>query len=347
MLGKIVAIEENTVIVELSVNLEKTDNLISLHVLMQNEKRNIVGEIVDVKENTAYINLLGEIIKNNFVFGVIRKPSFGSKVSLISPNKINKIIGVDNYDEAKDLYIGESPIYEGVKIGVNIDSFFNAHFAIFGSTGSGKSCSVARIIQNLFSKTNPIPYKASLFIFDAYGEYHQAFSKLHDKIPQINFKTYTTNLGISDSEILRIPIWLLGVDDIALLLNVESHSQIPIIEKALKYVNVFANKDESVIKSKNDILARAILDILSSGRPAPQIRDQIFSILTSYNTTELNLDTIIYQPGYSRPLKQCLLIDASGKIRDMELVMNFLEGFLTEDYELSLPDGSYMYTIQE
>ena len=347
MLGKIVAIEENTVIVELSVNLEKTDNLISLHVLMQNEKRNIVGEIVDVKDNKAYINLLGEIIKNDFVFGVIRKPSFGSKVSLISPNKINKIIGVDNYDEAKDLYIGESPIYEGVKIGVDIDSFFNAHFAIFGSTGSGKSCSVARIIQNLFSKTNPIPYKASLFIFDAYGEYHQAFSKLHDKVPQINFKTYTTNLGISDSEILRIPIWLLGVDDIALLLNVESHSQIPIIEKALKYVNVFANKDESVIKSKNDILARAILDILSSGRPAPQIRDQIFSILTSYNTTELNLDTIIYQPGYSRPLKQCLLIDASGKIRDMELVMNFLEGFLTEDYELSLPDGSYMYTIQE
>ena len=347
MLGKIIAIEENTVIVDLSVNLEKTDNLISLHVLMQDEKRNIVGEIVDVKENKAYINLLGEIIKNDFVFGVIRKPSFGSKVSLISPNKINKIIGVDNYDEAKDLYIGESPIYEGVKIGVNIDSFFNAHFAIFGSTGSGKSCSVARIIQNLFSKTNPIPYKASLFIFDAYGEYHQAFSKLHDKIPQINFKTYTTNLGISDSEILRIPIWLLGVDDIALLLNVENHSQIPIIEKALKYVNVFANKDESVIKSKNDILARAILDILSSGRPAPQIRDQIFSILTSYNTTELNLDTIIYQPGYSRPLKQCLLIDASGKIRDMELVMNFLEGFLTEDYELTLPDGSYMYTIQE
>ncbi len=347
MLGKIVAIEENTVIVELSVNLEKTDNLISLHVLMQNEKRNIVGEIVDVKDNKAYINLLGEIIKNDFVFGVIRKPSFGSKVSLISPNKINKIIGVDNYDEAKDLYIGESPIYEGVKIGVDIDSFFNSHFAIFGSTGSGKSCSVARIIQNLFSKTNPIPYKASLFIFDAYGEYHQAFSKLHDKVPQINFKTYTTNLSISDSEILRIPIWLLGVDDIALLLNVESHSQIPIIEKALKYVNVFANKDESVIKSKNDILARAILDILSSGRPAPQIRDQIFSILTSYNTTELNLDTIIYQPGYSRPLKQCLLIDASGKIRDMELVMNFLEGFLTEDYELTLPDGSYMYTIQE
>ena len=347
MLGKIIAIEENTVIVKLSVDLAKADNLISLHVNMKDSKRNLIGEITDIKDDNAYINLLGEIIDDKFVFGVIRKPSFASKVSLIEKDKITQIIGVDDYSEEKDLYIGTSPIYEGVKIGVNIDSFFDSHFAIFGSTGSGKSCSVARIIQNLFSKENPIPYRASIFMFDAYGEYHSAFSKLHDKIPQINFKTYTTNLNFSDSEILRIPLWLLGVDDIALLLEVEKHSQLPIIEKALKYVNVFSNKSESVVKSKNDILSRAILDILTSGRPAPQIRDQIVSILTSYNTTELNLDTIIYQPGYSRPLKQCLLIDASGKIRDIELVMNFMEGFLTEDYELTLPDGSYMYTLKE
>ena len=347
MLGKIIGVEENTVLVKLDIDITKTENIISLHVLMQDDKRNLVGEITDVKEDVAYINLLGEIINNKFIFGVIRKPSFKSKVSLISPKKINKIISIDKYEENKNLYIGESPIYEGVKIGVDIDSFFNSHFAIFGSTGSGKSCSVARIIQNLFSKESYIPYKASIFMFDAYGEYHNAFSKLHDKVPQINFKTYTTNLNISDSEILKIPLWLLGVDDIALLLNVEKHSQIPIIEKALKYVNVFSNSDESVIKSKNDILARAILDILSSGKPAPQIRDQIFSVLTCYNTTELNLESIIYQPGYSRPLKQCLLIDSTGKIRDMELIMNFMEGFLSDDYELSLPDGSFKYTLSD
>ena len=347
MLGHIVSIEDNTVIIDLDIDLKKEDNLLSHHAIMKDDKRSIIGEVVDIKNNQAYINLLGEIINDEFVFGVIRKPSFSSKVSLVSPDKINKIIGLDKYEEDKDLYIGESPIYDGVKLGVDIDSFFNSHFAVFGSTGSGKSCSVARIIQNLFSKKDPIPYRASIFLFDAYGEYHTAFSKLHEVVPQINFNTYTTNLEINDSELLRIPLWLLGVDDIALLLDADKHSQIPIIEKALKYVNLFANKDESVVKSKNDILARAILDILSSGRPAPQIRDQIFSVLTGYNTPELNLDTIIYQPGYSRPLKQCLLIDSSGKIRDMELVMNFMEGFLTEDYDLSLPDGTIMYTLND
>ncbi len=347
MLGKIVAIEDNFVLVQLEIDINKSKNIISFYVLMNDDNRSLVGEITDIKNNIAYVNLLGEMVDEKFVFGVIKKPSFSSQVSLIDPSQIKKIIGVDHFQENEDLYIGKSPIYEGIPIGVNIDAFFNSHFAVFGSTGSGKSCSVARIIQNLFSKQNPIPYKASIFVFDAYGEYHQAFSKLHEKVPEINFKAYTTNLDFSDSEVLRIPLWLLGVDDIALLLDVEKHSQLLIVEKALKYVNVFTRNDESLMKSKNDIIARAILDILSSGRQASQIRDQIISILSSYHTDALNLDTIIYQPGYSRPLKQCLLIDSSGKIRDMELIMNFLEGFLTDDYELSLPDGSYMYTLKD
>lgn len=139
----------------------------------------------------------------------------------------------------------------------------------------------------------------------------------------------------------------MGVDDIALLLGAEKHSQLPMIEKALKLVTIFARKEEEVIKTKNDIIARAILDILSSGRASAQIRDQIFSVLSYYNTKELNLETPIFQPGYTRPLKQCLIIDASGKIREMELIVDFMESFLSDDYELTLPDGSFSYTLKD
>ncbi|MFV0250331.1 MAG: ATP-binding protein [Bacilli bacterium] len=347
MLGKFIGIDENFVLVKITIDLEKVENLINFYAIIDDGKRKIVGEISNIKEGIAYINLLGEIINNKFVFGVILKPSYSSKVSLISPSKIPTIISVDDYSEEKDLYLGQSSVYENVKIGINIDNFFSGHFAIFGSTGSGKSCSISRIFQNLFSKSDPIAYKANIFIFDAYGEYHQAFSKLHEKVSEINFKSYSTNLEVNDSEILKIPLWLLGVDDIALLLGAEKHSQIPIIERALKLITVFARNDDSVISSKNDIIARAILDILSSGRPAPQIRDQIFSVLSYYNTSELNLDTPIFQPGYTRPLKQCLLIDGTGKIRDMELIMNFLENFLTENQELALPDGSFKYDLKD
>ena len=347
MLGSIIGIVENEVQLKLAIDVNQFQNLINVHVVMEDGDRKIIGEIIDLKDNIAYINLLGEIVNDKFIYGVIVKPSFSSVVKLISKEKVPMIIGIENYQENKDIYIGTSPIYPGVPIGANINQFFSNHFAVLGSTGSGKSCGVARIIQNIFDRKNYIPYRASLFIFDAYGEYHNAFKNIGGDRGEISFKSYTTNLHFSETEVLRIPAWLLGVDDLALLLNAERSSQLPIIEKALKLVNIFARNSEQVIKHKNDIIARALLEIFSSGNPPAQIRDQVFSILSNYNTPELNLETPIFQPGYTRPLKQCLIIDASGKIREMELVTNFIQKYVQNDLTLDLPDEEIMYTLAD
>ena len=347
MLGKIIGIEEETVLVKLEIDLDTFQSIINKHATMTESEKTFVGEIIDIKEKVAYINLMGEIINGKFVYGVMRKPSFSATVSLIPKEQIPMIISVDNYTEKKALMIGESPIYDGVKIGFDINAFFAGHFAIFGSTGSGKSWGVAKLIQSIFEKQTSVAYRASIFIFDAYGEYHSAFQDLNQKAPELSFKAYTTNTGFSDSEILKIPLWLLTSDDIALLLNAESPTQLPIIEKALKFVGLFAREESEVIKQKNDIIARAILDILSSGRNSAQIRDQIFSILSSYHTKDLNLDTTIYQPGYIRTLKQCLVIDASGKIREMELITNFMQSFLDNSIELTVPSGTFKYGLNE
>ena len=194
MLGNIVGIEENTVLINLNIDLTRISNLINLMVIMESEEKRIIGEIINIKNNIAYVNLLGELKGEKFVYGVINKPSFSSSVKLISKEKIPMIISTENFIENEHLYLGTSPIYEGVKINIEVNKFFSNHFAIFGSTGSGKSCSVSRIFQNLFSKPNSIPYRSSIFIFDAYGEYHTAFEKLHEVVPEINFKYYTTNI---------------------------------------------------------------------------------------------------------------------------------------------------------
>ena len=348
MLGTIIGIEEDVVLLKLAINLNEFQSLINLHVVMEDDNDILVGEINDIKQGIAYINLIGQIINNQFVFGVMRKPSFRASVKLISKEKIPMIISVPNYNEKEDIYIGESPVYQGVKVGIEINPFFSNHFAIFGSTGSGKSWGTARLIQSIFDKKNTVAYRASLFIFDAYGEYHNAFKDIGMKVPELSFKAYTTNVNmVSDTEILKIPLWLLTVDDLALLLNADSPTQLPIIEKALKLVGLFVRDEKEVIKQKNDIIARAILDILSSGKNSSQIRDQIFSVLSSYHTKDLNLDTQIYQPGYVRSLKQCLIIDASGKIREMELITNFMQSFLDDSIELSLPDGSFKYGLED
>lgn len=347
MLGRIIGIEDSVVELELNVELDRIQNLNNLYVVMEDANNSVIGEIIGIKENIARINMVGEIIDGKFVFGVIKGISFNARTKLVPKDKINLIIGIENYDESKHLYLGDSPIYEGVRVGVDLNKMFSGHLAIFGSTGSGKSCSVARIIQNLFNRRESIPYLASFFIFDAYGEYHSAFERIDEKIPGINFKAYTTNVHSKTSEILSIPPWLLTTDDYALLLGATKNTQLPIIEKALKLVNVFCRSDEETIKHKNDIIARTIIDVLSSGGTSAQIRDQIFSILSHYSTSELNLETPIVQPGYTRTLKQCLIIDASGKLREMELVTNFMQSFLNDELELSLPDGSFSYTLKD
>ena len=346
MLGKIISIEENIVYVKLNPQITNIGNITNSFVVFENNENNLVGEVININENTLQVNLIGQIKENNFVSGISKKPLLDSIVKIVSKEKVPYIIGMPTYKENRDLLLGTSPIYDDVQIGVNINDFFSKHFTIIGSTGSGKSCGVARIFQNLFSKKMSIPYKASIFLFDAYGEYHNAFENINKINPNISFKAYTTNTK-GPSEIMRIPLWFLGVDDIALVLNAEKASQLTIIEKALKYVTIFGREESSVIKYKNDIIARAILDILSSGNSPAQIRDQVFSVLSYYNTSELNLETKVVQPGYTRPLKQCLLIDATGKIREMELVTNVMNGYLLEEYNLQLPDGTFKYTLKD
>ena len=345
-LGKIVSIEGNSVLIKLDVNILNFDNIVNLYVYITDKDRKIVGEITDANNDHLTISLLGEMNNNQFVFGVARKPSFSAGVSLVSNDEVKYIIGMSDYTDKEYLYIGESPLYADIPLGVNINDFFSNHFAIFGNTGSGKSCGVARLLQNLFNKENITAYRSNIIIFDAYGEYHNAFSNLHEIHKELNFKAYTTDVR-TNANVLKIPLWLLGVDDIALLLEADKNSQLPIIEKALKLVTIFGRDEELVIKHKNNIIARALLDILASGKNPSQIRDQIFSVLTHYHTKDINLDAPVHQPGYTRPLKQCLLIDASGKIRDMELLTNFIESFIQDNLELFLPDGSFKYGLKQ
>ncbi len=233
MLGNIIGFYNNELLIKLSVDLNKFQNIVNLYVIIQDQEQKYVGEIVNVKDNIAYISLLGEFHGEIFVPGILKNPSFSANVKLISKERMNLIIGMTNYSDRTHLYLGESALYDNLKVGVSINDFFSNHFAIFGATGSGKSSCLSRILQNLFDKQQSIAYKSSIFIFDAYGEYHSVFKALTNRSQEINFKTYTTNTYFEDTDVLRIPLWLLGVDDYALLLGAEGTNQLPIIEKAL------------------------------------------------------------------------------------------------------------------
>ena len=330
MLGTILEIVDNSVIVKLAINISNQPNLVGLHVVFENQDKKVVGEIVNTNQTHMTINIVGEMKNNYFTPGASAKPSFKSLVRLIKTEELAILLGEQTTKHGQTNF-GTSNIYEGYRINVDINDFFSNHFAILGNSGAGKSCSVASILQKLFTSSPTPPINANLFFFDAYGEYTNAFSGLHEKNPALNYKAYTTNLEFPEAEILRIPLWLLDVDDLALLLDVTSPVQLPILEKTLKLVPILTGNGESVIKRKNDIIARALQDILLSGNDSTKIRDQVIGVLTKFNTPTLNLESQIAQPGYVRTLKQCLFVDKSGKMQEMELVVEFVRSYILED----------------
>ena len=331
MLGRIEEIIDNSVTIKLSININEQPNLVNLHVVFEDgTSRKVVAEIANTNQTHIIANIVGEIKDGVFTPGSSVKPSFKSNIRLIKTEELELLYGKQEVEFGYTNF-GSSNVYEGYKINVSINEFFNSHFSILGNTGSGKSCTVASILQKLYI-SNPAasPVNSALFFFDAYGEYTHAFEKLHSVNSNLNYKAYTTNIIDPDTEILRIPIWLLDVDDLALLLDATSPTQLPIIEKTLKLVPILTGSSENVVKRKNDIIARALQDILLSGMDSTKIRDQVMGVLTKFNTPTLNLETPIVQPGYTRTLKQCLYIDKTGKMQEMELVVEFIRGYILE-----------------
>ena len=332
MLGNIVEIIDNQVFINLNIDISNQTNLINLHVIFEDDTKKIVGEIVKVNKEQMVVNIVGELKDKTFLPVISSKPSFKSNVRIISLEELEHILGPQTPSQGQTFF-GYSNIYQNYRINANINEFFSNHFAILGNSGSGKSCTVASILQKLFISTAYTPVKANIFLFDAFGEYTNAFSNLKNKNSNLSYKTYTTNVTSADSEIIHIPTWLMDVDDLALLLDVTNPNQLPIIEKTLKLVPILTGDSAETIKHKNDIIARALEDILLSGANSTKIRDQVTAILTKFNTEELNLETEIVQPGYVRTLKQCLYIDKTGKFQEIELVTEFIRSFIHKEFD--------------
>lgn len=323
MFGKITEIIDNYAIVE-NASHELKSGILNVHVVFPENNRGVIGEIVSVNKDSYKVFLIGEIRSGYFFPGVMKKPSFNCVPRIVYKSELELLIGKQDLSDKGIFNLGKSIIYDNFNVNVKLDDFFSNHFAIIGNSGSGKSCGVTRILQNIFQDNKSgIPENAHIAIFDVYGEYNSAFANYKD-YPKMGYKSYSP---IDPINSINIPAYLLDIDDLALLLNVTSATQLPILEKTLKLVYIFNSLDSSVQDYKNDIIAESLLDILSSGRTSTQIRDQIVAILTRYNTPKLNLDTPIVQPGYTRTLKQCLNIDAQGKMNALDLVISHLEEY--------------------
>lgn len=345
MFGKILNITDSTVEVEINKNAEVIPNLMNLHVVFIDGETKLLGEVRTVLTDTIHIDLKGQFIGEKFIAGTIKKPSLSSSLRTINEEELNIILGTNNEN---NIYIGKSPIYPSKNIYCNINDLFSNHLSILGNSGSGKSCSVARIIQNVFLNKNFLTYNANLFFFDAYGEYKNAFKSLSTINPNYQYKFLTTNPIDETDGRLIIPIYLLSVDDIALLLQATDHSQITIIERMYKLVRIFSRNDDNTKKLKNHLIAKAIMNVLFSNQSSTAKKSDIFSIVTSCSTEEFNLKAELQGVGYTRVFSECFGIDRNGEFGESVLLNEYLNKYIDDTLEssITIPDQAY-FTLND
>lgn len=344
MFGKIKYITEGEAHVESLIQPGQDVDLMNNNVVFEAENQRILGEVEEVNDEIIKIRFLGEFIGGKYISGVIRKPVLSSKIRQINDEELKSLMG--SYSD-KTFILGDSAIYKGHTVYVDINDLLSNHMAIFGNSGSGKSCGVARMVQNIFSNPNFIAYNANIFIFDAYGEYKTAFAKLNELNPNYSYKFITTNPTDSTDQRLSIPVHLLTLDDMTLLLQVSSHTQIPIIERALKLAKVFADVSDEATMYKNHLIAKALLAILFSNETTKEKKNEVFQVIQVCHTNEFNFDTDIPGVGYTRKFSDCFEIDSHGNFGESVLINEYILKFINDDLEGRITTKPVYYTLKD
>ena len=233
----------------------------------------------------------------NFEFGVSVYPTLYSDVLYIKEKELDTIFKTDNVkvqicesqkDCKKDecsckfrytsLPIGKSTIFPDYEVKLDIDKFFGSHSAILGNTGSGKSCTIASMIQTLYKLESNSATGSTFIFFDVNGEYKQAFEQLSTKNENIQTKYYSIEEN-EDKQIEKfiLPHWFLNIDEWALLLKASEKSQLPILRNSLGFTQ---KVDAKTIKH---IYACSIMYVYENWEGSVTKRQKIVSLIDKAN----------------------------------------------------------------
>ena len=321
MFGRILYVSDNTAYIENKVSVNTDVDLLNVHLIFEHNNQKILGEIVEVNSDKIKVHFLGEYVNGEYYNGLLRKASLNSTIRVINAEELTLLLGTPSKDS---FVLGKSATYKNYLICPKINSLFANHMCIFGNSGSGKSCGVARVIQNILGNEHSLAYNANFVFFDSFGEYKNAFKSINNINNYYNYKFITSKKKDESDYLINIPINLLTVDDFAILLQADKHSQLTILNRAIKYARLFAQDDLEATRYKNSIIAKALITILYSSDTSKQKKDDIFSIIDICHTKEFNFNTEIKGVGYTRSFSECFSIDSKGRFGEEVLITNYI-----------------------
>lgn len=193
------------------------------------------------------VQLVGECQRSNsFVRGISQYPTVGDPVHLLTEKDLIKIYGMSNYSNY--VAVGHLSSAESIPALVNIDKLITRHSAIVGTTGSGKSTTVAGLLSSL---SNRDEYPSSrIMVFDIHGEYSSA---LRDRA-----NIYRVNPNLSRGEKpLYIPYWAMSFEELlsVSLGDLDDKSRGQVMEK------IVSLKKEAMVVSPRDGVTESNLTV--------------------------------------------------------------------------------------
>lgn len=297
LLGTVESVDTSTVIIRVE-NDDKLRGLQVNHLIsIQSSKvgQHLIGLVSKIIRKSAYsdpaaditpelgFNIIKVILigthfdrdgdkENVFRRSLATIPTINAECHLIHGDRLKQFMqAISSIPEGEDtvsLQIGHYSIDEDATAWLNGNKLFQRHAVIVGSTGSGKSWCVAKILEQVASLKS-----ADAILFDIHGEYSplQGESFSHLKVAGPN-----DNIG---NGILFLPYWLLTYEEMLSLMLDRSDSNAP--NQAMMFSNAVIDGKKAFLHSIDNLEMEANITLDS---PVPYRLDALLESLKEKDT---------------------------------------------------------------
>ncbi len=196
----------------------------------------------------AQLDILGEISTNattrqtRFFRGVRTFPVLSEPVFNMSPAELDLIF---NRENEPCIEVGRLHQDKNIIAKVRTDDLLSKHFAIIGSTGSGKSCTVALVMQAILKENG----NAHVVLFDPHNEYSKSFGNMAEVIHNND---------------LDLPLWLFNFEETVELLASEIVDQAREEEEVLHDTILMAKRLYDSAKAQGGISSQVKIEELEA-----------------------------------------------------------------------------------
>ncbi|MDA9453733.1 ATPase [Bradyrhizobium sp. CCBAU 21359] len=127
-------------------------------------------------ERWTTIQLVGEIVDTAFERGISQYPAINDEVHLVTEDDLAKIYGTA---EMGQVIIGRLAGAESIPVRIDLDRLVTRHSAVLGSTGSGKSTTIASLLRAINSPSGKSGFPSTrILLLDIHGEYATALKNI-------------------------------------------------------------------------------------------------------------------------------------------------------------------------